>query len=110
MPRVARITQQAHEMNNGSRQPEEPEMERLERMLGLREQPPRPVSSGLIPLTGREVEVLVLIACGRSNQQIADELVISLNTVARHVSNIFCKTGAANRAAAAVLAARRGLV
>jgi LuxR family maltose regulon positive regulatory protein len=38
--------------------------------------------------------VLRLLAAGRSNQQIADEFVISLNTVRRHVSNIFDKTGA----------------
>jgi len=61
-------------------------------------------------LTKREVEVLRLIASGRSNQEIADELVISLNTVIRHVSNIFAKTGVANRAEAATYASRHGLV
>jgi class 3 adenylate cyclase len=61
-------------------------------------------------LSAREVEVLALVAAGKSNQAIADELVISLNTVARHVSNIFAKTGAANRAEAAAFAARHGLV
>jgi len=53
--------------------------------------------------------VLRLVAAGRSNQQIADALVISLNTVARHVSNIFDKTGAANRTEAADYATRHGL-
>jgi DNA-binding NarL/FixJ family response regulator len=61
-------------------------------------------------LSGREIEVLRLIAAGKSNQQIADALVISLNTVARHVSNIFDKTGAANRTEAAGYARDRGLV
>jgi pimeloyl-ACP methyl ester carboxylesterase/class 3 adenylate cyclase len=61
-------------------------------------------------LTKREVEVLRLIATGRSNQEIADELVISLNTVFRHVSNIFNKIGVANRAEAAAYATRHGLV
>jgi DNA-binding CsgD family transcriptional regulator len=61
-------------------------------------------------LTGREVEVLKLVAAGRSNQRIAEDLVISLHTVARHVSNIFDKTGAANRAEAAVYAAQNGLL
>ncbi len=61
-------------------------------------------------LSAREVEVLRLVAAGRSNQQIADQLVISLNTVARHVSNIFVKTGVANRTEAAAFAARRGLL
>jgi DNA-binding NarL/FixJ family response regulator len=50
------------------------------------------------------------VTAGRTNQQIADELVISLNTVARHVSNIFGKTGVANRAEAASYAHSRGLV
>ena len=43
-------------------------------------------------LTGREVEVLSLIAAGRSNRAIAQALFISPNTVLRHVSNIFAKT------------------
>jgi DNA-binding CsgD family transcriptional regulator/pimeloyl-ACP methyl ester carboxylesterase len=60
-------------------------------------------------LSTREVEVLRLLAVGRSNQQIADELVISLNTVNRHVSNIYAKTGAANRAEAVGYAHRHGL-
>jgi pimeloyl-ACP methyl ester carboxylesterase/DNA-binding CsgD family transcriptional regulator len=60
-------------------------------------------------LSSREVEVLRLIAGGKSNAQIAEELVISQNTVIRHVSNIFAKTGAANRAQAAVYAKDHGL-
>jgi ATP/maltotriose-dependent transcriptional regulator MalT len=60
-------------------------------------------------LSEREVEVLRLIAAGRSNKQIADELVISLNTVTHHVSNIFDKSGAANRTEAAAYAHRTGL-
>jgi DNA-binding NarL/FixJ family response regulator len=55
-------------------------------------------------LSSREIDVLRLLAAGKSNAQIADELVISVNTVIRHVSNIFAKTGAANRAQAAVYA------
>ena len=62
--------------------------------------------SGISP---RELEVLHLIAAGRSNPQIAQELVISLNTVQRHVSNILGKTGAANRTEAAGYARDRGL-
>jgi DNA-binding CsgD family transcriptional regulator/pimeloyl-ACP methyl ester carboxylesterase len=61
-------------------------------------------------LSQREMEVLRLLAAGRSNQEIADELVISLNTVRRHVSNIFDKTGAVNRAQAAVYARDQGLI
>jgi DNA-binding CsgD family transcriptional regulator/pimeloyl-ACP methyl ester carboxylesterase len=61
------------------------------------------------PLSSREVEVLRLVAAGKSNQQIADDLVISPNTVGRHVSNIFDKVGAANRVEAAAYAQRHGL-
>jgi len=60
-------------------------------------------------LSSRETEVLRLLAAGKSNQQIADELVISLNTVRRHVSNIFDKTGVANRAQAGAWARDHGL-
>jgi DNA-binding CsgD family transcriptional regulator len=60
-------------------------------------------------LTGREVEVLRLIAAGQSNRAIAQALFISPNTVLRHVSNIFAKTGVANRAEAAAYAIRQGL-
>ena len=58
----------------------------------------------LAELTSREVEVLGLVAKGLTNQQIADELVISLHTAIRHVANILGKTGAANRTEAARLA------
>jgi DNA-binding CsgD family transcriptional regulator len=60
-------------------------------------------------LTGREVEVLRLIAAGHSNRAIAQALFISPNTVLHHVSSIFAKLGVANRAEAAAYAIRRGL-
>ena len=60
-------------------------------------------------LSQREIEVLRLIAGGRSNQQIADELVISVNTVNRHISHIFDKIGVANRTEAAVYARDHGI-
>jgi DNA-binding CsgD family transcriptional regulator len=60
-------------------------------------------------LTAREMEVLGLIAIGRSNADIAMALSISLNTVATHVRNILAKTGCANRTEAAAYAMRRGL-
>jgi DNA-binding NarL/FixJ family response regulator len=53
--------------------------------------------------------VLKLVAAGLTNQQIAGELVISLNTVNRHVSNVYAKTGAANRAEAVSYAHRHRL-
>ncbi len=60
-------------------------------------------------LTAREVEVLALVATGRSNSQIAAELVLSEKTVARHLSNIFVKIGVGSRTAAAAYAFERGL-
>ena len=60
-------------------------------------------------LSERETEVLRLIAQGHTNQQIAAELVISLNTVAHHVANVLAKTGADNRTQAAAWAHRQGL-
>ena len=61
-------------------------------------------------LTPREREVLRLVAKGRSNTQIARELFISVNTVTRHMTNIFSKTGARNRVQAAVYATRYRIV
>jgi pimeloyl-ACP methyl ester carboxylesterase len=77
-------------------------------LAGLPSDAPGPttVTDGL---SLRELEVLRLIAAGKSNQQIADELVISQNTVIRHVSNIFAKTGVANRAQATAYAKDHGL-
>jgi len=60
-------------------------------------------------LTTREIEVLGLIAIGRSNADIAMVLSISLNTVATHVRSILGKTGCANRTEAAAYAMRHGL-
>jgi DNA-binding NarL/FixJ family response regulator len=70
---------------------------------------PVPAGAPSHDLSAREKEVLKLLAAGRSNQQIAEDLVISLNTVTRHVSNVYAKTGVANRAQAAVYARDRGL-
>ena len=60
-------------------------------------------------LTQREVEVLRLVAAGRTDREIAAELIISVRTVTTHVGNILNKTGAANRAEAASFATRHGL-
>ncbi|GAB3772756.1 DNA-binding NarL/FixJ family response regulator [Nocardioides ginsengisegetis] len=73
------------------------------------------VDSLLVPaslpggLTAREVEVLRLVATGRSNTQIAAELVLSDKTVARHLSNIFGKLDVGSRTAAAAYAFEHGL-
>ena len=65
---------------------------------------------GVAGLTGREVEVLRLIAAGKTNKAIGDELFISEKTVARHVSNILTKLRLDNRAAATAHAFKHGLV
>ena len=59
--------------------------------------------------TAREVEVLRLIATGKSNRAIAGDLVISEKTVARHVSNIFNKLDVSSRSAATAYAYEHGL-
>jgi DNA-binding CsgD family transcriptional regulator len=72
--------------------------------------PPAPAPPDLPdPLSPREVEVLRLIAAGKSNRDIADALCISLNTVATHVRNILTRTSCANRTEAAAYALRHGL-
>ena len=73
----------------------------LDRTLELQEnlETPKPAAPTYSDgLSRREVEVLLLIARGNSNQQIADERFISHNTVANHVRNILTKTDSANRA------------
>jgi DNA-binding NarL/FixJ family response regulator len=71
------------------------------------ETPDRPLPGGL---TEREAEVLRLVASGVGNRQIAEELVLSEKTVARHLSNIFVKIGVSSRAAATAYAFEQGLV
>ena len=61
-------------------------------------------------LSPRELEVLRLLASGRTNRDIAAELVVSENTVARHVQNIFAKLGVSSRTAAAKFAFEHHLV
>ena len=61
-------------------------------------------------LTPREVEVIRLLASGKSNRDIAEALFLSHKTVARHLSNIFVKTGATSRAAATAFAYDHGLM
>lgn len=62
----------------------------------------------LIPLTRRELDILSLLALGKSNQEIANEFVLTVNTVKKHVSNILGKMGVSNRTQAVMLARERG--
>jgi DNA-binding CsgD family transcriptional regulator len=61
-------------------------------------------------LTEREIEVLRLIAAGKSNQEIADELVLSVRTIERHITNLYGKIDARGRADATAYAFTYGLV
>ena len=67
---------------------------------------PEPYPDGL---TAREAEVLGLLASGKTNKQIASELVLSVSTVQRHVANVYVKIGARRRAEATAYALRRGI-
>src|SRR5690606_37215185 len=78
-----------------------PDLARLERIAA-----PAADEAGL---SGREREVIALVARGWSNRRIAEHLFLSERTVARHVSNILAKVGAANRAGATAYAFRHGL-
>jgi DNA-binding NarL/FixJ family response regulator len=90
--------------------------EAIEQALALHESAtppsqPRAEGSALTAgLTPREIEVLRLMAKGQSNKEIAAELVISVNTVQRHVGNILFKTSLANRTQVASYAHRAGIV
>ena len=66
---------------------------------------------GLVdPLTSRELEVLEMLTAGRSNQAIAGQLVVTLDTVKKHVSHVLAKLGAANRTEAVTRARELGLI
>jgi DNA-binding NarL/FixJ family response regulator len=81
-----------------------PDLERVERLRADAAGPARIES----PLSARELEVLALVAAGRTNHEIAGRLGISAHTVARHLSNIFTKLGVGSRAAASAFALDAG--
>lgn len=66
------------------------------------------VESSDVLLSRREQQVLALVAAGRSNHQIADDLVVAVRTVKYHVSNVLCKLGAQDRAHAVAIAIKAG--
>jgi DNA-binding NarL/FixJ family response regulator len=78
----------------------------LDRLASTEDEHPVIVPAGL---TSREVEVLLLIAEGRSNEEIADLLFVAPATVKSHVNHIFAKIGARDRAQAVAYAYRRGI-
>jgi len=86
----------------------------LQRAFGetdhLRPSRAAPVPGLVEQLTARELDVLALLAAGTSNPRIAEELVVTLDTVKKHVSHLLGKLGAANRTEAVVRARRLGLI
>ncbi len=83
---------------------------RLVEEFAARPEHRRPDPAALRELTAREREVLVLVAGGLSNEEIADHLVISPATARTHVSRVMTKLGARDRAQLVVLAYESGLV
>ena len=87
------------------------DLQQVRRRLHSLSHLPNSLRSPVLPahLTQREVEVLKLVAQGRSNRQIAQALCLTEKTVTNHLTHIFNKTGCENRAAAAAFALRHGL-
>ena len=84
---------------------------RLKRAFGPGQPARDPVFPGIVdPLTSRELEVLKMLAVGRSNQAIARELVVTLDTVKKHVGHVLGKLGAANRTEAVARARELSLI
>jgi DNA-binding CsgD family transcriptional regulator len=81
----------------------------LEELLATPETGGR-ASSTPAGLTGRELEVLRLVAAGHSNREIAEQLVIAVPTVERHISNLYAKIGARGRADATAFAIRQDIL
>jgi pimeloyl-ACP methyl ester carboxylesterase/DNA-binding CsgD family transcriptional regulator len=79
-------------------------------LAGFLDDAPQVATNGDSPLSGRETEVLRLVASGLSNREIAASLVLSEHTVHRHVANILRKLAQSSRAAAAAQATRAGLI
>jgi len=86
----------------------QPSLERALRIGGRRRQEPKEPARP-DGLTEREVEVLRLIATGKSNREIADCLVLSVRTVARHITNIYGKIATRSKAEATAYAIHQGL-
>lgn len=79
------------------------------KMMNRFRRPPQTASQPHEDLTDREMEVLKLIALGKSNQEIADDLFIGIKTVKYHLTNLFGKLSVEDRTQAAIYAHRNGL-
>ena len=123
---VAELLRRSHATASGlGAEPLRGELERLARLgrVDLRPRDPSGAPAGPTPeptdaaaagvalgLTARELEVLTMVAEGRSNRQVAEALFISAKTASVHVSNILAKLGVASRVEAAAVAHRHGLL
>jgi DNA-binding NarL/FixJ family response regulator len=87
-----------------------PLMERVVALQGRVESQPGQMAAYPKGMTYREVEVLRLVAAGKSNQEIAAKLVLSIRTVERHISNIYGKTNTHSRTEATAFAFIHGLI
>ena len=84
---------------------------RLQRSFDTAQPASDPVPAGIVdPLTSRELEVLKMMAAGRPNQAIARELVVTLDTIKKHVGHVLGKLGAANRTEAVARARELSLI
>jgi DNA-binding CsgD family transcriptional regulator len=90
----------------------EAEIEAIDAFLREGDEPAPPTASADATslLTPREREVLRLIAEGRTNSEISADLVLSVRTVARHITNIYAKIGARSKAEATAYAIRHTIV
>ena len=121
---AAELLRRSHATASGlGAEPLRGELERLARLGRVDLRPQDPAGAPAAPpseptdaagsalgLTARELEVLTLVAEGRSNRQVAEALFISAKTASVHVSNILAKLGVASRVEAAAVAHRHGLL
>jgi DNA-binding NarL/FixJ family response regulator len=82
----------------------------VEAVLVAAGHPGRRRHAALAGLTGREIEVLRLVARGRSNPEIAEALVLSRRTVEHHVESVYAKLGVHSRSAVTLVAMQQGLL
>ena len=83
---------------------------RVRRACGVGPFDQRPAQPLVDPLTGRELEILALLAAGAPNQAIADQLVVTVDTVKKHVTHVLAKLNATNRTEAVARARHLGLL
>lgn len=111
---IARACEQLGDLDSAGleRDAARKEFERLGAMPDVHRLGATPPAATSLPdgLTAREVEVLVLVATGQTNHEIARTLVVSDHTVRRHLQNIFAKIGVSSRAAATTYAFKHDLV